>query len=179
MGWPKGRPRPPMSEEARRKISEAKKGHRNPAWKGGRTIRADGYILVYAPDHPHTRDRSGYVLEHRLVMEQTLGRLLLRGEIVHHINGKCDDNRPENLAVMSPSEHIRHHATGHVKSPELRAQMSAYRIALWKTRAHPSLGRTQSPETREKIRQKALGRKRSAETRAKMSASQKARTRSP
>lgn len=46
---------------------------------------------------------------HRVVMEESLGRKLLPGEIVHHINGDKHDNRPENLEVMSQSEHIKLH----------------------------------------------------------------------
>lgn len=46
---------------------------------------------------------------HRVVMEQVLGRKLLKGEIVHHIDGDKWNNSPENLKVMTQSEHIKLH----------------------------------------------------------------------
>ena len=57
-----------------------------------------GYILEWAPHHPFAQ-ASGYVPQHRLVMERSLGRMLLPLETVHHRNGVKDDNRPENLEV--------------------------------------------------------------------------------
>lgn len=65
-----------------------------------------GYVRVYCPMHPHA-NTWGYVYEHRLIMEGILGRVLSQGEHVHHKNGKRWDNRPENLEVLTASEHCR------------------------------------------------------------------------
>jgi len=72
----------------------------NHNWKGGRFKTMDGYVRVLAPDHPFA-DIRGYVLEHRLILEQKLGRLLLRTEVGHHLNGIKNDNRPQNLVVAT------------------------------------------------------------------------------
>ena len=63
-----------------------------------------GYVMIWTPDHPRA-DGKGYVPEHRLVMENVRGRPLSPGEVVHHINGKPADNRPENLVVLTIAEH--------------------------------------------------------------------------
>lgn len=79
-------------------------GPRHHNWKGGRYYNGNGYVLIYAPAHPRSR-RNNYVLEHVLVAEQKLGRRLQPEEIVHHLNGIRDDNRPENISVLLRSEH--------------------------------------------------------------------------
>ncbi len=79
-----------------------RKGPRAVNWKGGRKETAQGYVVVWIPDdHAFAamRNKSGYVPEHRLVMAEQLGRPLLPGETVHHINGVKDDNALGNLQL--------------------------------------------------------------------------------
>jgi len=90
----------------------AQLGRRNASWKGGKRIVAGGYVAVHSPDHPY-KDKQGYVLEHRLVMEAHLGRPLLPTEVVHHIDGDTRNNKVENLHLFSgQSAHASHHNHG-------------------------------------------------------------------
>lgn len=75
----------------------------------GRTKGHKGYVLVWQPDHPNAQP-GGYVLEHRFVMAEHIGRPIRNDEVVHHKNGVKDDNRLENLELMDFAEHSRMHA---------------------------------------------------------------------
>lgn len=72
----------------------------------GDSIRGDGFLSRgYLCIHQNGKTR--YI--HRLVMEEHLGRPLRSDEVCHHINGVKTDNRPENLQVMTQSEHAALH----------------------------------------------------------------------
>jgi hypothetical protein len=71
--------------------------------KTGRSIDRNGYALVYRPGHVMAMS-NGYVLEHRWVMSEMLGRPLADSETVHHIDGDRLNNARENLQLR----HGRH-----------------------------------------------------------------------
>ena len=83
-------------------------GKNSSAWKGGKIKSDQGYILIYKPNHPNANS-TGYVLEHRLIMEKQIGRLLKSNEIPHHKNGIVDGNRIENLELFEWGKHTAHH----------------------------------------------------------------------
>ena len=82
-------------------MASAGSGSNNPNWRGGRFVRSDGYVAV--------RVDGDYQLEHRVVMAGVLGRALRPDEHVHHRNHDKADNRPDNLVVLSRSDHGRQH----------------------------------------------------------------------
>ena len=92
------------SEKTKALYREQRAGSKHHNWKGGRRKDSDGYVLIHVIGHPNVHS-GNYVFEHRLVMEKHLGRYLERWEWVHHLNAKKDDNRLENLAIVSSKNH--------------------------------------------------------------------------
>ena len=84
-------------------ISISKLGEKNPRWSGGKTT-LQGYFLLKRPNHPNSNS-DGYILEHRLVMSNHIGRPLNKTEVVHHKNSDRKDNRIENLELLTRSSH--------------------------------------------------------------------------
>jgi len=95
----------------RMKAFRTKDGPSNPLWTGGRVEDHRGYFRLYRKEHPN-HDCNGYVAEHRIVMENNIGRYLRPEEIVHHIDGNKKNNNISNL-VLFPSQ--REHRLCHLK----------------------------------------------------------------
>ncbi len=89
------------------------KGHRRFCsqycyWDKKRYIDPQGYVCIKKPEHPHATS-NGWVREHIVIACNMIGRSLLRGECVHHIDRNRQNNKPENLKVMFLGEHIQEH----------------------------------------------------------------------
>lgn len=95
----------------------SKSGKESPVFKG--RINHKGYINIYSPEHPF-KDKHNYVKEHRLVMEKFLGRFLEKTEHIHHMNHTRNDNRIENLMIVTATSHRKFHPV----SDETRKKLS-------------------------------------------------------
>ena len=82
--------------------SENRVGENATRWKGGVYHQNNKYI--------HLKQEDGsYKQEHRIVMENHLGRKLIPEEIIHHIDGNGENNEIDNLQIMTRAEHAELH----------------------------------------------------------------------
>jgi len=77
-------------------------------YTGGHTVVYGGYIFELCPSHPKANP-FGFVPQHRLVVERSLGRYLPAAAQVHHKDEDPTNNSLDNLQVMTRREHMAHH----------------------------------------------------------------------
>ena len=92
-------------------------GEDNNNWKGGRRVTKDGYISILLRKSDFflpMANKNKYVLEHRLVMAKSLGRLLEGFELVHHIDGNRSNNVLPNLQLTTAGKHNLSYRDGYI-----------------------------------------------------------------
>ena len=109
------------------KVGAAKRSRENSVnWKGGQS-RSKGYVYILVA--PEARKGHRYRAEHMLVWEQANGPIP-KGYIIHHRNGKKDDNRLENLEALPRNEHNHRHDEHDRRIVELEAEVARLREQL-------------------------------------------------
>lgn len=78
-------------------------------WNIKKVVSKGDYNYALVPEHPNATN-NGYVLEHRVIMENHLGRLLNANEVVHHIDGNKKNNNILNLELMTREQHTSEHS---------------------------------------------------------------------
>jgi len=109
------------------------KGEDNPGWKGGKSWRGRSKEAAYRVILVDGR----YVAEHRYVAEQLIGRKLHRREHVHHKDGNKMNNSPDNLQVLTATEHAKLHMTDDHKAYLSRKSTEARAARFWSTKRQP------------------------------------------
>lgn len=104
-------------------------------WDIQKIVSKGDYNYAVVPEHPNST-KNGYVLEHRVVVENDLGRILREDEIIHHKNENKKDNRLENLEITSVGEHnIIHNKTGRLYT-NLVCHWCGYSFVIEKRKTH-------------------------------------------
>ena len=96
--------------------------------EGASYIGTNGYRYVKVHDR-EDQVEGAYELEHRLVMEEHLGRPLLGRESVHHKDGNKLNNAIDNLEILTHAEHMRRHHAEYVATQGYHPVNSAASIA--------------------------------------------------
>lgn len=78
-------------------------------WTISKIVKKGKYLYAVCKEHPKST-KYGYVLMHRVVMENHLGRMLVDGEIVHHKDNNGHNNSIDNLELMDEIDHCRMHS---------------------------------------------------------------------
>lgn len=127
------KPKPKNFSEIMRKVNPPmgiKKRYGDSGRDKKMRVWRDGYVMLYRPDHPSSRKIPpdyGYILEHRMVVEESIKRRLLPTEVIHHIDGNKSNNNIENLVLCSNNkEHNQIHTAMETFVEKLIREGSVY-----------------------------------------------------
>lgn len=98
-------------------------GEHSPRWNGGIYNHIGKYIHIRQPD-------GTYKQEHRIVMENHLGRELDSDEIVHHIDGDGENNALDNLRLTTRAEHARLHTKERWENDKAKDEYANYAMDM-------------------------------------------------
>jgi hypothetical protein len=134
-----------LTEEEREQrlanLKSFKSGEDNPSWKGGVRLDEQGYIQVLTADHPFSR--SGYMAQHRLVVEERTRKdfpdcpflVEVDGEkylnpksVVHHIDEDKTNNSSGNLMLL---ENQSAHSFIHMSSLPMEERLRRISLGIY------------------------------------------------
>lgn len=78
-------------------------------WNIRKIINKGDYLYALVPEHPKAT-KNHYVLLHRVIMENYIGRILTDNEIVHHKDHNKKNNDIDNLELMNKNTHSQLHS---------------------------------------------------------------------
>lgn len=122
----------------------------------------NGYIEIFMPEH-HLARSNGFVYEHMIKAEELLQRPLKKGEVVHHINEKRNDNDYNNLMVFrTAKDHSLFHKTHKAIQNEDGSYSALYSKDVINKNICPKCGGKKTPKAklclncRKKVNQKNI-----------------------
>jgi len=109
-------------------------------WNGGISKSSNGYILKCinaiedenlanlcresVKNRSYGKRRSGRIYLHQIEMIKKLGRPLVKGDVIHHVDGNKENNHISNLALMGQGDHIRQYKALLFRVKELEEMMA-------------------------------------------------------
>ena len=104
-------------------------------WNIKKIISKGDYQYALVPEHPKATI-NGYVLLHRVIMENHIGRILNENEVIHHKDHNKKHNVIDNLELMTIAEHARLHGLKGRQAVLLRCPWCSKEFNKYRNQTH-------------------------------------------